>query len=160
MGDAQEAVVAERVDAPWLPPGGRALVVRGGRAPAPMCLVRLLLRRADRVFCVPRDGAGKLDLPTRAVAVGDPGGASTLAELVADVTGAPREAHYVGAVRNVVDVGASNYPWPAPLAHFGVWSVDAAPVVRGDWVGVDAATSLLRDRHWFPLLHGSASATP
>ncbi|PYY39056.1 NUDIX hydrolase [Curtobacterium sp. MCPF17_046] len=147
-------MLAEHADAPWLPQGGRAQVVRGGRPRSPMCLVRLLLRRVDRVFCVPRDGTGKLDLPTRPVVLDDPDGAATVADLVLEVTGATHEARFLGAVRNIVDAADDDYPWPSPLAHFGVWIADAEPCVPGHWLSVEELGSPLRDRHWFPLVQG------
>lgn len=157
MGDERETLVAEYADAPWLPPGGRAQAVRGGQPQVPMCLVRLLLRRDDRAFCVPRGGTGKLDLPTRTVALGDPDGASTAADLVVQVTGTTRQARFLGAVRNVVGAADDDYPWPAPLAHFGVWVTDAEPSVPGSWLSLEDPGTPLRDRHWFPLLQGSRS---
>lgn len=122
-----------------------------------MCLVRLLLRHDDHVFCVPRDDAGKLDLPTRPVAPGDPDGAGTVTDLVTAVTGLEREARFLGAIRNVVGAGGDDYPWPQPLAHFGVWTVDAEPRIPGHWLRLDEQESPLQARHWFPLVHGDGS---
>lgn len=159
VADEREAVVADVVNASWLPPGGRAQVVRGGGPQVPMCLVRVLLVRGGRAWCVPRDGGGKLDLPTRAVAPGDLDGSQTVRGLVSDVTGSEREARFVGAVRNVVGVTGNGYPWPVPVAHFGVWAVDAEPCIGGVWLSLDDPMSLLRERHWFPLVR-SVDALP
>ncbi len=52
---ASEQIVRTVADAPWLPPGGRADVVRaeGVSCPEPASLVRLLVERDDAVFCAP-----------------------------------------------------------------------------------------------------------
>jgi len=117
-----------------------------------MCLVRLLLRQDDRVFCVPRDDSGKLDLPTRPVAPGDVDGTGTVTDLAVQVTGREHDARFLGAVRNVVGAADADYPWPQPLAHFGVWAVDAEPRIPGSWLRLDKTESPLSARHWFPLL--------
>jgi len=63
-------VLVSRVDAAWLPPGGRADVVLADAdeaPPPPTCVVRLLATRDERVLTMRRaDGRG-LDLPTRLV---------------------------------------------------------------------------------------------
>lgn len=147
-----EVVVRSTPDAPWLPPGGRADVVRSEVAPRPAGLVRLLLRRGDAVFCLPRDETGLLDLPTRAVAVDDVDGSRAAAALAQQVVGAPGPLVPVGFVRNVVAPGHDDYGWPVPVAHFVVWAADGEPVVDGTWVDACGATSPLAGRHWFPLL--------
>jgi len=156
-GVSDGTVVVELTDAPWLPAGGRALVVEGGSPHAPMCLVRLLARRGDRVFCVPREGAGKLDLPTRRVEADDPDGARAVAALATAVTGGPGNVCFLGAVTNVVSEAGDDYPWPTPSANFGVWVTDAMPVVEGSWISLAGQDVPLRDRHWFPLLARSGS---
>jgi hypothetical protein len=158
---AAGTLLVSTVDAPWLPPGGRADVIRSTTAPAPASLVRLLLRRGDRVFCVPRDGSGRRDLPTRTVPATDPDGRATARALAVDVTGCS-SAEPVGFVRNTVaiapgapgapvDTAALEYPWPTPIAHFTVWGSGHEPRVDGTWLPVDG-TSPLADRHWFPLV--------
>ncbi len=137
-------------DAPWLPPGGLAEVVAhpGGPAPAPTGLVRLLVRRDDHAFCVPRDGSGKADLPTRPVPdLGD--GRAAAEGLARDVLGTAAGLRLVGYVRNVVAAGTADYPWPTPLAHFAVWAAHGEPRVPGEWLPL--AGPALRDRHWWPL---------
>lgn len=143
-----ETLLRSTPDAPWLPAGGRADVVRSDAAPSPTGLVRLLVRRGREVLCVPRDD-GRLDLPTRVVPPDDPDGRRTAGELARDVLeGVPRPAP-VGFVRNVVTAPAPGYPWPVPLAHFSVWSAAGAPVRAGRWLDVN--DEALRERHWWPL---------
>jgi hypothetical protein len=122
-----ETLVHVTHDAPWLPPGGRAEVIRLTTPPWPMAVVRLLLRDSDRVFCAPRQGTGRLDLPMLEAASDD-------------------------VVRNVVEAPADGYDWPAPVAHFGVWASDATPTTDGTWVRLDDDEHRLRDRHWYPLV--------
>lgn len=148
MDAVHETVVVVTPEAPWLPPGGRAEVVRREIPPSPMSMVRLLLRRGDEVFCVPRSETGKLDLPTRRTDAGDLDGVRTIAALAAEVVGAPAETRFLGAVRNVVERPVDDYPWPTPLAHFGVWASSDAPIVDGTWVDL----STLTERHWHPLV--------
>lgn len=147
MDAEHETVVHVTPDAPWLPSGGRAEVVRCSVAPQPMSIVRLLLRRGDEVFCVPRPETGKLDLPMRIAATHDADGSITIRALAEEVVGSGA-VDFLGAVRNVVDAPADDYAWPAPLAHFGVWTTTDAPLIAGTWVDVAA----LRARHWHPLL--------
>ena len=116
-----------------------------------MSLVRLLLRRDDRVFCVPRPEDARLDLPHRIVGADDPRGEAAIIDLTEKVTGCRAPLTFTGAVRNVVDSPDVDYPWPAPRAHFGVWVSEAAPVIEGVWIGVGEG-SVLRERHWFPLV--------
>lgn len=107
------------------------------------------------VFCVPREGSPRLDLPTRRVPASDDGRA-TLESLLLEVLGRPAEASLVGYVRNVVDAPDAGYPWPTPLAHFCVWQVVGEPVVDGRWISIDHPDSALRDRHWWPLVQALA----
>lgn len=146
-----ETLLRSTADAPWLPAGGRADVVRASVAPAPTGLVRLLVRRGDALFCTRRDD-GRLDLPTRAVPPDDPDGALTAAGLAGDVLGSGARAVPVGFVRNVVDAPGAGYPWPVPLAHFTVWSAAGTPQVAGVWLDADEAGTALADRHWWPLV--------
>ncbi|QJW36240.1 NUDIX hydrolase [Cellulosimicrobium protaetiae] len=149
---AREQVVRTVADAPWLPPGGRADVVRaeGGSCPDPASLVRLLVERDDAVFCVPRDGTGRPDLPTTQVAPGETGWGAAR-RLADDVLGTHRDLTVVGYVRNTVRAGPG-YPWPTPHAHFVVFGTGTAGVrVPGDWVPL-AAPGALVDRHWWPLV--------
>ncbi|WP_239066156.1 NUDIX hydrolase [Microbacterium hibisci] len=147
-----ERILAESAHPAWLPSGSRVEIVQRREPPQPMSLVRLLLRLGDDVFCVPRADSGKLDLPTRATAEGPADGSAAIAALSEAVTGSRVRPVFVGAVRNIVPDPPATYPWPAPCAHFGVWSTDEPPVVDGTWVDVGRGDSLLRDRHWFPLV--------
>ncbi|MBY0177348.1 NUDIX hydrolase [Curtobacterium herbarum] len=147
--DAPEAITST-VDAPWLPPGGVADVVLGGPVLRPTGLVRLLLTDGDRVFCTPRDGSGKVDLPTMRVGAEDHDGAVAIAGLARHVVGGPVPLRYVGAVRNTVTVPTPEYEWPTPVAVFAVWTTDAVPVVPGEWLA-GGADSVLAERHWYPL---------
>lgn len=148
-----ETLVHVTHDAPWLPPGGRAEVVRRTTPPRPMSVVRLLLRDSDRVFCVPRQGTARLDLPMLEAARDDPDGTATVRELAKRITGEHLTMQFVGAVRNVVEAPNDGYEWSAPLAHFGVWASDAAPITDGTWVRLDDDELQLRDRHWYPLVN-------
>ena len=151
MQDDAPEVIASTVDAPWLPPGGVADVVLGGPVLRPTGLVRLLLTDGDRVFCTPRDGSGKPDLPTARVGAGDHDGAIAIAELARHVVGGPVTLGYVGAVRNTVTEPTPEYEWPTPVAAFAVWTTVAPPTVPGEWL--DGGTgSVLAERHWFTLL--------
>ena len=146
-GVSDETIIQVTADASWLPDGGRAEVIRCAAPPRPLCVARLLLRRADLVFCIPRADGGRLDLPMRIVPEGDPGGTGTIRALADDLLGADAVVRFLGAVRNVVGAPAPGYAWPAPLAHFGVWTSASAPVGDGFWI--DLAD--LQDRHWYPL---------
>ncbi len=148
MDAEHETLVGVTSDAPWLPPGGRAEVVQREVPPSPMSMVRLLLRRGDEVFCVPRSGTGKLDLPTRLTAANDLDGSVAIRALAAEVAGLGADLAFVGAVRNVVERPVDDYPWPTPLAHFGLWASPDAPIIDGTWI--DLAT--LTERHWHPLV--------
>lgn len=152
MNHTTDVVVRTTPDAPWLPPGSRAEVVRSSVAPSPACLVRLLLRRGDDVFCVPREQTGALDLPTRAVEPSDPDGRATAERLARDVLGQAAPLVPMGFVRNVVAEGVPGYGWPVPLAHFVVWETTGVPAVEGQWVDTRGLGSPLTERHWFPLL--------
>ena len=125
------------MDAPWLPPGGRAEVVfdPGGPLPTPTALVRLLIRRDDALFCIRRTGSGKLDLPTASVQEGGDGQSAVLT-LAHDVLGCAAPVMLVGYVRNIVDAAGGDYAWPTPRAHFCVWKADGLPVIQGSWLSV------------------------
>jgi hypothetical protein len=149
-----ERVLSSHPDAPWLPPGGRADVVlaQDDEAPDPTCLVRLLVVRDGSVLCVPRDGRGKEDLPTRVV---PPGGdaLATVEGLARDVLGELVPLDVLGFVRNTVAAPTPEYPWPWPLAHFTVWR--AEPSERrptGIWRSLADPGDLV-ERHWWPLAH-------
>lgn len=148
--DHDEAIISTTLNAPWLPPGGRAEVIRLAAAPRPMCIVRLLLRRGDAVFCVPRPETGALDLPMRRVGADDPAGLATIAALAEEITGSERRLTFAGAVRNSVESSQGDYPWPTPHAYFGVWTSVSDPSVDGAWIAL-GEESQLRDRHWYAL---------
>ena len=83
---------------------------------------------------------------------GDPYGVRTIAELADEVTDSPREAVFIGAVRNVVAPESSGYPWPTPSAFFGVWTVDTSPAVDGVWLPIGSDSSPLQQKHWYPIV--------
>lgn len=120
--------------------------------PSPMSVVRLLLRRGDDVFCVPRLDSNAFDLPMRPTAAADPDGVTSIAALATSIIGPGRAPRYLGAVRNVVESGGPEYPWPQPVAHFGLWESDHPPLVDGRWLTLRGSDSLLRERHWYPLV--------
>lgn len=151
---SDETIIQVTENASWLPPGGRAEVIRCAAPPRPLCVARLLIRRADLVFCTPRADGGRLDLPMRIVPADDPDGAGTIRALADGLLGAGAVVRFLGAVRNVVGAPAPGYAWPAPLAHFGVWASDGAPGEDGSWV----ALSALQERHWYPLAEKPLSA--
>lgn len=151
MNQDAELLIRSTPDASWLPRGGRADVIRSNVAPSPASLVRLLLRREGSVFCVPRNGSGKLDLPTQRVLPSDSEGREAAQHLAQFVLGAPTEPKPIGFVRNVVTTAAKGYEWPTPHAHFTLWVADGNPVISGTWVDI-STRSELSDRHWFPLL--------
>lgn len=148
----EETVLAVVADAPWLPTGGRAEIVRSPNAPSPAGLVRLLLCDGDRIFCEPRSDSGKLDLPTSPVAVDDPDGRHAAIALAQRVFGRPVDVAPVGFVRNVVPVGAADYPWAIPVAHFTVWTAAELPNSAVTWVDTSVTDHPLRDRHWWPIV--------
>ena len=117
-----------------------------------MCLVRLLIRRGDHILCLPRDDDGRLDLPTRLVEEGDRDGAIAIRALADEIVGPEHTPNFLGAVRNIVDSTRQHYPWPTPLAHFGVWQVSGSPIVTGMWIDVTLNDCILSDRHWFALI--------
>ncbi len=147
-----ERIVGEQVAPSWLPAGSRVQWIAGAAPPSPMGLVRLLIRDGDRVFCVPRERSGALDLPTRQVGEADPAGRKAILALGIEVTGSPEPPRWVGAVRNIVPAPSGDYGWPAPVAHFGVWQVQSMPHIDGQWLDAGEHMSSLRERHWFPLL--------
>jgi len=146
-----ESILRSTPSAPWLPPSGQAGVVRSAIAPSPTSLVRLLIRRGEYVFCVPRDGSGKVDLPTQSVRPEDPDGRIAAIDLAPFVLGRTAAARPVGFVRNVVVTATDDYDWPIPLAHFSVWAAGGEPAIAGTWIRADASSEV-SDRHWFPLL--------
>lgn len=148
MDVERETVVRVVANASWLPAGGHADVVRRSTPPRPMSMVRLLLRRGGEVFCVPRSETGKLDLPSRLTDAEDLDGSLAIRALAAEVLGIVPALTFVGAVRNVVELPVDGYPWPSPLAHFGVWASTDAPIVDGTWIDLAA----LGERHWHPLI--------
>jgi hypothetical protein len=152
VDEEPERVVQVTANPAWLPTGSRADVIRRSTPLQPMCIVRLLIRRGDEVFCRPREETAKPDLPMRVTEGDDPSGSLAIGLLVHEVLGHASRSSFIGAVRNVVTVAGSNYPWPTPLAYFGVWSTQGEPIVEGAWVNVADATSVLRNRHWYPLL--------
>ena len=147
-----ETVIHVTPNAPWLPNGSRAEVVQRGDPLLPVCVVRLLLRDAGRVFCVPRQETGWLDLPMRVTAGDDLDGASAIRELADSILGPASAVRFIGAVRNVVERPQEGYPWPIPVAHFGVWVSNDAPIANGAWVKIDSDEPPPRDRHWYPLV--------
>ncbi|MFD6699890.1 MULTISPECIES: NUDIX hydrolase [unclassified Microbacterium] len=151
-----EHVLREQGEPSWLPAGSRVQWVVAAAPPSPMGLVRLLIREGDRVFCVPRERGGRLDLPTRAVGDRDPGGWKAIGALSRDITGSVEPPRFVGAVRNIVPDPAGDplggYEWPAPVAHFGVWQTEFRPRIDGRWLDLRAEASPLRERHWHPLI--------
>ncbi|MBO0812445.1 MAG: hypothetical protein J2P23_10425 [Microlunatus sp.] len=140
------------VNAPWLPPGGRAEIVSADHPPSPTGLVRLLVRAGELIFCEPRRDTGKIDIPTAPVAADDLEGRAAAAALAERVLGGSAGARLLGYVRNVVPDAVDDYPWPTPLAHFSVWVADGKPVVAGTWVDTRLDGCPLHDRHWWPLL--------
>jgi hypothetical protein len=147
----EETVIHVTPDAPWLPRHGRAEVVRRTIPPTPVCVARLLLRQADRIFCVPRSETGRLDLPMRVIEPNDPSGVIGITKLAEQITGHGTGLVFAGAVRNVVESRQDDYAWPTPHAHFGVWVSENMPIVDGAWVNISDDFQL-RDRHWFPLV--------
>jgi len=147
----EETLVDVVLDAPWLPAGGRAEIVRSSIAPVPTGLVRLLLRDGDRVYCERRSDSGKLDLPTESVSADDPDGRQAATTLANRVFGRPVDVSPMGFVRNVVPEGAADYPWPTPVAHFTVWTAAGLPSA-GTWVDTNVADNPLKARHWWPII--------
>lgn len=101
---------------------------------------------------MPRPESGKLDLPMQITKAGDLDGSVAIRALVNQVVGRDAGFSFVGAVRNVVNSPQRGYDWPTPLAHFGVWASDGTPVIDGTWVSLKDEASVLRDRHWHPLV--------
>jgi hypothetical protein len=149
---AEETIVDVVPDAPWLPAGGRAEIVRSRLAPAPAGLVRLLVRDGERIYCEPRADSGKIDLPTDLVPVDDPDGSRAAAALAQRVFGELVHVTPIGFVRNVVPTDAADYPWPTPVAHFTVWTAAGRPGIPGTWIDTGLADNPLESRHWWPLI--------
>lgn len=155
--DRSARLLQETPDAPWLPPGGCAQVWVGSDCdvPEPAVIVRLLLTRSrmgrTEFFCIqtPRG----LDLPTRVVGSVPP--LIALEQLVDETVGASAASvGCVGFVRNVVAQATEDYTFPVPLAHVPVFEARGAvtPRVPGTWLGVDEATALVDQRHWWPIV--------
>ncbi|MBS3177258.1 MULTISPECIES: NUDIX hydrolase [unclassified Pseudoclavibacter] len=151
MDADSETLIQRTSNAPWLPPGGTAEVIRRVTPPRPMSLVRVLLRRADTVFCVPRPESGRFDLPTAIASTDDPNGVRAVEDLADRITGTPDGLQFLGAVKNIVVSPADGYVWPTPHAYFGVWTLPTDPIVDGSWLAL-GSHSELRDRHWYPLV--------
>lgn len=150
-----ERVVRSVPEAPWLPPGSRADVIRSRQddPPSTTVVVRLALWHGTDLLVMDRtDGRGP-DLPSAPVAHLSPGEA--LDRLHRVVTGAPAaDLHLAGYVRNVVPVPEPDYPWPAPVASFAVWrrdvrSANGLPV--GRWLAQEEQEDQLSGRHWWPI---------
>lgn len=148
----EETLVDVVLDAPWLPAGGRAEIVRSPIAPAPAGLVRLLLRDGDRIYCEPRSDSGKLDLPTDSVSVDDPDGRQAATALAQRVLGKPVNVTPIGFVRNVVPNGIPDYSWPTPVAYFTVWTTVELPSAVGTWIDTSVTDNPLEARHWWPII--------
>lgn len=121
-------------------------------APTPTSMVRVLVTRRGELLTVPRaDGRG-LDIPSRRVGHGDAVEAC-VQRLLRSALGSVPPAVLVGYVRNVVDQPTGDYPWPTPVAHFGVWHCElpAHCEVGGRWLDAGEATSLVAERHWWPI---------
>lgn len=112
------------------------------------------------MFCVQRDGSGKLDLPTRTVPGSDPDGRATARQLAFDVLGTGAEVTPWGFVRNSVLTPSAGYAWPAPHAHFTVWVAEGEPAITGAWIDVHDPDSALKERHWFPLAAAAHNGAP
>ena len=84
--------------------------------------------------------------------VTDYDGRIAIRALAESVIGEGLPVRFVGAVRNVVHSASGDYAWPTPFAHFGVWTADEVPLIDGTWVDIADGVSLLRERHWYPLL--------
>lgn len=152
MDARTEVLIRSTSNAPWLPSGGRAEVIRSFVAPKPASIVRLLLRRRDMVFCVRRDGVGKLDLPTRRVPSADQDGLATARQLAFQVLGKTTPVTPMGFVRNVVLDPSPDYEWPVPFAHFTLWAAAGEPASAGTWISTSDSATPLSERHWFPLI--------
>lgn len=85
-------------------------MIRLTMPPRPMAVVRLLLRDSDRVFCVPRQKTGRLDLPMLEAVPDDLDGTVTVRELAQRITGEHTGMQFIGAVRNVVETGRRRSP--------------------------------------------------
>lgn len=152
MAASDETIIRVTPNAPWLPPGGLAEVIRCTAPHQPMAIVRLLLRRGHLVFCTPRPETGKLDLPMALTEAGDATGTAAIRALANHIVGPTAETHFLGAVRNTVDAPGPDYAWPVPVAHFGVWTSAGEPLVDGSWIPTGDRGSQLSSRHWYPLL--------
>jgi hypothetical protein len=117
-------------EAPWLASGGTAEVYRSSGALDPVSLVRLLVRRASQVFCIPREGTAKADLPTQIVPSDDPAGQRTVLLLAERVLGLAVPVRPIGFVRNLVVAVPVDYSWPAPVAHFVVFEAQGEPAIE------------------------------
>lgn len=161
---AQERVLVSHQDAEWLPAQGRADVVLAGGsdvAPAPVCLVRLLVTRGDHILVEARPDGRGLDIPTRAVR--DGAWEEALEDLLRrTVPDGCRRPRLLGYVRNDVPGAPDGYPWPTPHAHFVVWHcrLPADRDAAGAWLDTVRAEAELRERHWWPLAAHAEQAKP
>ncbi|WP_050671496.1 hypothetical protein [Luteipulveratus halotolerans] len=155
-----EQLIATTPNAEWLPTGSSAEVWAGAHCQVPddCIIVRLLLIRGDRFFCVPT--VKGLDLPTQPL--GRDGERMTpgdgLTKLLRTTVGRDgATTHCVGYVRNVVPEPDAGYPHPVPYAHVPVFTVEgaAAPVVDGEWLTLDGARPDLDVRHWWPIVEAA-----
>lgn len=154
----RDRVLVSHDGAAWLPAEGRADVVLAGEltvVPAPVCLARLLVMRDDRILVETRPDGRGLDIPTRVVRDGR--WQEPVRNLVRRV-GAPDDAvSLLGYVRNVVNGGHEDYPWPSPHAYFAVWHCrlpapsSADRTEPGTWLDESEAAAELGERHWWPL---------
>jgi hypothetical protein len=123
----------------------------------PTGLVRLLVLRDGEVFCLPREEDGRLDIPTRRVAVGEHPRRAAVGLATAVLGARSAVVRPVGYVRNLVPAPGHDNPWPAPIACFSVWRAGSgAPVVPGVW----ASVTVLGERHWWPLAQHEGDQRP
>jgi hypothetical protein len=112
-----------------------------------------LVPAGDAVLGVLRPDGQGLDSPTRTA--DDP--VETVARLHGEVLGGRGDPRLLGFVRNLVPDPPDHYPWPAPVASFAVWRVEAGrdDARLGAWLEREQAQEQLGSRHWWPLLADS-----